>query len=101
MIILTKDELERLHFCTTKEGVIQLVLDVHELKVKKAKQLISNIINVIMDAFRLYVIHGYHGGTAIREMIRHNMNLPRIESIVPAEGNNEGATVLYIKTSLA
>ena len=53
-------------------GIAEVILDVHGLKCKEAKKMINNLLNIVRQKIKLIVIHGFHGGTAIRDM------LPRI-----------------------
>ena len=47
-----------------------LYFDAHGLNVQQAKKMLKNMIAVLPVSIEMTVIHGFHGGTAIRDMIR-------------------------------
>ena len=53
----------------TNGGIIEL--DIHELNVKVARTYIDSRLKAAgRDVYRIRIIHGYHGGTALRDMVR-------------------------------
>lgn len=71
------------HGCTVEEAVAQV-----EKKIKTAGS----------HVYRIRVIHGYHGGTRIRDGLRRELGYglePRVKRIVP--GNNQGITELVLR----
>ena len=76
-----------------------LVIDVHGLLVEEALQKIEKLVETAGPAvYRVRVIHGYHGGTRIRESIKRELGYglePKIRRIVP--GDNEGITELILR----
>ena len=70
-------------------------LDLHGLSSQTAKSRLDEMIRKLpRDVRELTVIHGYHGGTAIRDMVRRYKN-PRVEKKIL--GLNQGSTVFIIK----
>lgn len=92
--VFTKDEMERIS-CEDKNGVLSMTVDVHGMAALEAKRFIKNIIALIRVAFRLIVIHGYHRGTAILQMLHTDFSDPKLISIDAVNGN-EGRTLLSI-----
>lgn len=52
----------------TQAGII--TLDLHGCNVHQAKTAIDAALRRSRGAYRLRLIHGFHGGTALRDMIR-------------------------------
>lgn len=76
-------------------GVVEI--DVHNMTVDQAAVSIdSKVRRANASVYRIRVIHGYHGGTAIRDMVRsryrNNSKVLRIEF-----GMNPGATDLVLR----
>lgn len=74
---------------------VKVIVDVHGLTTRQAKRLINNIIAMIRRPFSLEVIHGYHHGTAIRDMIYTDLANTKIQSR-HLETWNPGITVMAI-----
>lgn len=74
-------------------------IDVHGLTAMEAVNKIDRIVqSVDSSVYRIRIIHGYHGGTKIREAIRREFGFglePKIKRIVP--GDNEGITDFILK----
>lgn len=74
-------------------------IDVHGLTVDQAVQKIDRLVqSADSTVYRIRVIHGYHGGTRIREAIRREFGYglePKIKKIVP--GDNEGITEMVLR----
>lgn len=77
------------------EGRVKVTVDVHGLTTRQAKRLINNIIAMIRCSFELDIIHGYHHGTAIRDMIYTDLSNTKIRS-KHLELWNPGITVMAI-----
>ena len=76
-------------------GIIEI--DVHGMTAYQARICIESAIKKAGKAtYRIRVIHGYHGGTALRELVReqlsHNPKVLRIEI-----GTNPGETDLILR----
>lgn len=65
-----EDDSERVH----------ITVDLHGLSVLEARRLLNNIIAMIRRPFLLEIIHGYHHGTAIRDMIYTDFDNPKVIS---------------------
>lgn len=94
-MIFTNSEIERISFDMKDENIETIKVDVHGLKCASAKRFINNIINLIMDAFKLIVIHGFNHGTAIRDMLRGNFFNHKVENLFCIV-ENDGVTYLVI-----
>ena len=72
-------------------------IDVHGLTVEQTRIAIdARLKRCKGDVYRLRVIHGYHGGTALREFVRtHYRNLPKVKRI--ELGLNQGETDLILR----
>lgn len=73
-------EENRIRQIDEEEGRVHIVVDLHGLTVAQAKRLLNNIIAMIRCPFSLEIIHGYHHGTAIRDMIYQDLDNPKITS---------------------
>lgn len=72
-------------------------IDLHGETRESAKQRLTGALKSLPKETRqLVVVHGYHGGNALREMVR-NFKHPRIER--KSIGLNQGETILIIKPS--
>jgi len=75
------------------EGIV--TVDVHGMNVLQAKTLIDSKLKG-SKAYRLVVIHGYHSGTILREMVRSTYkNHPKVLRV--EVGLNLGETTLVLK----
>ena len=76
-------------------GIVEL--DIHGMNKYQAKIFIeSRLKKVDKSVYRLRVIHGYHGGTELRDMVRkeigQNKKVLRVEM-----GLNQGETDLVLR----
>lgn len=70
-------------------------IDLHGMKVNSAKELLNIRLRTLpKDTREVVVVHGYHGGTALRDMVRSYQN-PKIER--KFIGLNQGETIFAIK----
>lgn len=70
-------------------------IDLHGQTVESAAKLITNRLKVLpKDVREVVVIHGYHGGTSLQDMVRKYKN-KRIERKII--GLNQGSTIFVIK----
>ncbi len=78
-------------------GIIEL--DLHGLKVEDAVRKVTNTVNrANSSVYIIRVIHGYHGGTRIKEAIEDEFSYGRsdkVKSIRP--GSNPGITELVLR----
>lgn len=73
-------------------------IDLHGYTADQAAVKLDSVLRKVNvnSTYQIRVIHGYHGGTAIRDMVlRRYRNHPKVRRIIP--GENPGITVLVIK----
>ena len=76
------------------ESIIEI--DVHHMTVYQAKIAIDARLKRAKGAYRLRVIHGYHGGTALRDAVRKDYaKHPMVHRI--ELGANPGETDLVLR----
>jgi len=92
--IFTKEELERISI-REECGIEVVVADLHQMSRAAAKRFIKNIIAAVRLAFELLIVHGYHHGTALRDMFRVDFSNSRIKAVVP-DFENDGRTILMV-----
>ena len=74
-----------------------LELDIHGMTKQQAKRYLEQqLMRAPKSVYRIKVIHGYHGGTELRDMVRrelkNNIKVLRVEV-----GLNPGETVLVLR----
>ena len=78
-------------------GIIEV--DVHGRNVQSAiEEIRKHLNNAKPSVYRIRIIHGYHGGTRIREGIREEFSYgrePKVKRITM--GNNQGITELVLR----
>lgn len=78
-------------------GIIEI--DVHGLRVEEAVAKVAGLVQKAgTSTYRIRVIHGYHGGTRIRNGIQDEFSYgrePKVKRIVM--GNNPGITELVLR----
>ena len=73
-----------------------LSVDLHEMRVSEAKKwLYDKVSGAPKQIKEIEVVHGFHGGTALQNMVRRSFKHPRVEKIVV--GMNPGTTTLLLK----
>ena len=97
--ILTNEEMKRITVPKDEQndGIQTLSLDVHQLKTENTKRLIRKVINIIRDAFRLTIIHGYNNGTKTIEMLDKVTISDRVY-MKEKDPFNIGVTNLYVRS---
>ncbi len=95
MMVLTKNELNRIQISESINEKTRITVDVHGMKCYEARRFINNIINIVHMAFQLVIIHGYNHGTAIKEMLAQNFNNNYIYEQFP-DPRNQGVTHMLI-----
>lgn len=93
--VMNADALERMLITTNYKGEKMIQLDLHRLDCRRAKMLVKNTINLTEGPFHLRIIHGYHGGTALRKLVRKKYENNRIKERVAVPWN-PGETYLRI-----
>lgn len=72
-------------------------IDIHGMQRKQAKIYIDSILKKVgKNVFRIEIIHGFHGGSVLRDMVRSTYkNNPKVKRI--ELGLNNGATTLVLR----
>ena len=68
-------------------GIWQIRVDVHEMSAVEAKKLLHDLITLLPGAMQMCVVHGYHGGTAIKDTLRKEEISHRIYHMESPEYN--------------
>ena len=72
-----------------------LTVDLHTMQCAEAKKYLSQKLDSApKDCMEIEVIHGYHGGTALMNMVR-SFRHPRLKS--KSIGLNQGSTTFILK----
>ena len=76
-------------------GIVEL--DIHGMNSYQAKLCVESALKRARgDVYRIRVIHGYHGGTALRELVRRE--LAKHPKVLRVEcGMNQGETDLVLR----
>ena len=88
-IIFGNDDLQRINVISNNE----VSVDLHGLGTRASLTLVNNVINLNRGKCELSIIHGFHHGTALKDMINRRFTNHRIIGMKPVEGN-PGVTVL-------
>lgn len=78
-------------------GIIEMDLhgDSYEEALKKVEQVVESANTSI---YRIRVIHGFHGGTSIKGMLKEEFSYGRSKKVLRViGGNNEGITELVLR----
>lgn len=92
--IMYGEDIWRVHISHEEDGTPVIIIDLHYMTCREAKRAINNIIAMFKFDFKLKVIHGYNHGTAIRDMIRGELNNKRVTNMIYP--HNQGQTILEI-----
>ena len=78
-------------------GIIEM--NVHGLRTEEAVNVICReVMRAGSGVYRIRIIHGYHGGTRIRESIREEFGYGREPAVKRIEmGHNPGITELVLR----
>ncbi len=77
-------------------GVLEI--DVHGMNKYQAKiRIDSQLRRVDASVYRVRIIHGYHGGTELREMIREDYGRNHPKVIRMERSANPGETLLVLR----
>ena len=77
------------------QGNPQVFYDAHGQTVLEARRTVRNIVNISRVPIDLYIIHGYHHGTAIKDMLAVEDFAGRLETRYCPQ-DNPGETILGI-----
>ena len=74
-------------------------IDCHGMKAEQAvKAVEAKVKSAGKETYRIRVIHGFHGGTAIRDAIKRELGYGLQEKILRIEnGSNQGVTDLILR----
>jgi hypothetical protein len=76
-----------------------LEIDVHGMTTEQAMKEVHRLLELSgSSTYRIRVIHGFHGGTRIRDELREEFGFsrePKVKRIVP--GDNMGITELILR----
>lgn len=80
-------------------GTGNIEIDLHGLRVDEAKKKIDSAIRKADNSvYRIKLIHGYHRGTSLRDMIYDEYSYGRNSKVKRVEnGFNEGITELVLR----
>ena len=78
-----------------KHGEMYILYDSHGQSAKEAQRTIRNIVNLCMIPMRIKIIHGFHNGTAIKNMLQE-MNFYGKIACVYTPKKNMGETILRV-----
>ena len=95
-MFMTDNELSKV---TMGNGTTDLMVDVHGMTVMEAKRYIKNLIVAVsrrVSEFVLLVIHGFHNGHAIRDMLWSGPVCSQVRS-VRGSRKNPGVTWLVVQ----
>lgn len=71
-------------------------VDIHGMNRYQAKIRLDSVLKKNRGVYRIRVIHGYHGGTELKEMVKYEYGKnPLVRRVIP--GANEGITELVLK----
>jgi len=74
-----------------------MTVDLHGLNIPAAKQRLETLLqNAAPGIHQIVVIHGHRGGSALRDMVRTDLQSPRIQRIAPAF--SAGQTVIFLRS---
>lgn len=78
-------------------GIVEI--DVHGMGVEEAQAAVAQKVRAAGGSvYRVRVIHGYHGGTRIRSMLREEFSYGREPKVLRVEmGDNQGITELVLR----
>ena len=78
-------------------GIIEV--DIHGMTANEAKKFIDNVLNKVdRSVYRIRVIHGYHGGTSLKNMLTDEYGFERSKKVKKIQGgNNPGITELVLR----
>lgn len=89
--------LQKQRSCPMTGGIVEI--DVHGMNGEQAKEAIEKKIYAAgSSVYRVRVIHGFHGGTRLRAMIREEFDYGREPKVKRIEmGTNPGITELVLR----
>lgn len=77
-------------------GIVEL--DIHGMTKRQAKIYIDSHLNKVKrDTYRIRIIHGYRGGTELREMVKREYGKAHSQVLRIERGLNPGETDLVLR----
>jgi len=78
-------------------GIVEV--DIHGMTAYEAKGYIDKILTKVDGSvYRIRVIHGYHGGTSLKNMLTDEYGFERSKKVKKIQGgNNPGITELVLR----
>lgn len=75
-----------------------LEVDIHGMRAAEAKRQLELLLNRTDQSIReIVVIHGYHGGRALQDMVRKELKHPRIKQKLLTMNNGQTTLLLHDK----
>lgn len=72
-----------------------MTVDIHGLRVRQARNELQRIIRAAPEDIReIVVVHGYHGGSALMDMVRNELSSPRIQQKLLSMNNGQTTLIL-------
>ncbi len=93
--VLHGEYLQRVRVFDNENAETVIKVDLHGMCRESAQKSLSNIIAIIRSPFILDVIHGYNGGTVIKELICNDLKSTKIKGH-RSPNWNPGETLLQI-----
>lgn len=78
-----------------QEHMLNVFYDAHKLTVAEARKDIHNIVNLARFPIKLHIIHGYHNGHAIKDMLTTEDFYGKVISRTSPQ-NNIGLTTMEV-----
>lgn len=80
-----------------KKPPLILKIDIHGLTAREAKEKLQAFIKKAPhNTQKIVVVHGFHNGTILSDVVRHQIHSSRIVDIMPAVGN-DGESVIWLR----
>lgn len=77
-------------------GSGMITVDLHGFREEAAKRALDSTLRKAgSGVYRIRVVHGYHGGTVLKNLVQSYQNHPKVLRIVP--GSSSGDTFLVLR----
>lgn len=93
--VMYGEQLRRVMVYDNENNDMVIRVDTHGMCKESAQKALNNIIAIVRSPFILDVIHGYNGGTAIKQMVQKDLKSPKIVGR-RSPLKNPGETLLQI-----
>ena len=72
-----------------------LEVDIHGMRVREAKEQLERLLaRCGSDVHEIVVVHGYHGGRALQDMVRNELRSPKIKQKILSMNNGQTSLLL-------